>query len=206
MTLELIGLMCVLAGLLILWKGPYLGFYLLCPATLLAAAAAIKLPAMGGASIQPAHLLLGFLAISVLCSPSLRQAALNSLVFPNAGFWFTLFVVYGCISAFFLPRIFANLTYVFSLARDGDDLGFQLLPLAPRASNITQAAYLIGNLVCFAVVAAYARMGGATIIARAVVLTAGLCLVFAAADILTYATNTQDLLLIHSQRELPDAE
>ena len=90
-----------------------------------------------------------------------------------------LFVVYGCISAFFLPRIFADLTYVFSLARYGEEVGIQVLPLAPRASNITQAAYLVGDLVCFAVVAAYARTGGATIIARSIVLTAILCLVFA---------------------------
>jgi hypothetical protein len=209
MILEPLGPIYFLAGLLILWKGPKLGFYLFCPATLLGAAAAIKLPAMGGASIQPAHLLLGFLAISILWQPSLRQAALKSLVFPNAGFWFTLFVVYGCISAFFLPRIFANLTYVFSLARYDDVVGIQILPLAPRSSNITQAAYLIGNFVCFAVVAAYARMGGGLIIARAIVVTAALCLVFAAADILTYATDTQDLLSFirnANYRMLSDAE
>ena len=194
MTLELIGAICLLAGLLILWKGPKLGFYLFCPTTLLGAAAAIKLPAVGGASIQPAHLLLAFLALAVLFRTKLRQAALQSLVFPNAGFWFMLFVVYGCISAFFLPRIFADLTYVFSLARYGEEVGIQVLPLAPRASNITQAAYLVGDLVCFAVVAAYARTGGATIIARSIVLTAVLCLVFAAADVVTYATNTQELL------------
>jgi hypothetical protein len=177
-----------------LWKGPSFGFYLFCPATLLGAAAAVKLPSIGGPSIQPAHLLLCFLAVSVLCRPSLVQAALKSLVFPNAGFWFTLFVVYGCISAFFLPRIFANTTYVFSLARHGEEVGIQVLPLAPRSSNLTQAAYLIGDFVCFAIVAAYSKMGGAPIIARSVVLTAALCLVLAAADVLTYATNTQDLL------------
>jgi hypothetical protein len=194
MILEPIGAVCLLAGFIMLRKGPRFGVYLFCPSTLLGAAAAIKLPAIGGSSIQPAHLLLGFLAVSVLCRPSLVQAALKSLVFPNAGFWFTLFVVYGCMSAFFLPRIFANTTYVFSLARDGDVVGIQLLPLAPRSSNITQAAYLIGDFVCFAVVAAYARMGGAPIVARSIVLTGALCLVFAAADVLTYVTNTQDFL------------
>jgi hypothetical protein len=194
MTLEPLGWFFLPLGVLTLWRGPSLGLFLLCPATLLGAAAAIKLPAVGGASIQPAHLLLGFLTISVLRERSLWQVALRSLAFPNAGFWFALFVAYGCMSALFLPRIFAGLTYVFSLARFGDDVGIQLLPLAPRSSNITQAAYLIGNFVCFAVVAAYARMGGLSIIARSIVLTAVLCLVFAAADLLTYVTNTQYLL------------
>jgi hypothetical protein len=137
MTLEPIGVICLLAGLVILWKGPGLGFYLFCPATLLGAAAAVKLPALGGASIQPAYILLGFLAVSIVRRSSLRQAAFRSLAFPNAGFWLALFLIYGCASAFFLPRIFANLTYVFSLARYGDEIGIELVPLQPRASNVT---------------------------------------------------------------------
>ena len=194
MTLEPLGWFFLPLGVLTLWRGPSLGLFLLCPATLLGAAAAIKLPALGAASIQPAHLLLGFLAISFLCERSLWQVALRSLAFPNPGFWFALFVVYGCMSAFFLPRIFAGLSYVYSLARFGDDVGIEILPLAPRPSNITQAAYLIGNLVCFVVVTAFARLHGSSIIAKSIVLTAVLCLVFAAADLLTYVTNTQYLL------------
>ena len=194
MTLEPIGWFVLSLGVLTLWRGPSIGVFLLCPMTLLGATAAIKLPALGAASIQPAHLLLGFVAISFVCERSLWQVALRSLAFPNAGFWFALFVVYGCMSAFFLPRIFAGLTYVFSLARFGDDVGIELLPLAPRPSNITQAFYLIGNFICFVVVTALVRLHRSSMIARSIVLTAVLCLVFAAADLLTYVTNTQYLL------------
>jgi O-Antigen ligase len=194
MTVEPIGLICLLAGLFILWSGPKAGFYLLCPAMLLGAAAAIKLPAIGGASVQPAHILLGFVAIAVFQRSELRQASVKTLAFPNAGFWFCLFVFYGCVSAFFLPRIFANLTYVYSLARYGDEVGIQVLPLAPRASNITQAAYLAGNFICFVAAAAFAQRGGASVIARSIVVAAILCLIFAAADVLTNATNTQELM------------
>jgi hypothetical protein len=75
-------------------------------------------------------------------------------------------------------------------------LGILSTPLSPGTSNLTQSAYIIGSLVCFAIFAAYGRLGGAAVMARALTLAGAICIFFAIADVVTYQTNTADLLSV----------
>jgi hypothetical protein len=196
MDVEAIGVLAIALGMLMLPLGPGFGIYVLTATSILGAAAAIQLPALGGSSVPPAMIVVAFFAVAVARYDKLRSAALTSLAFPKAGFWLLVVVTYGLISAIFLPRIFAGMTYVYSLARNGDDMGIITLPLGPRASNVTQPLYLVADLVCFAAVAGFARQGGAVVIARAVLVTAVLHLSFGLLDVLTYATQTQEVLSV----------
>ena len=196
MTLEVIGVLAFLLGLLMLARGPAFGAYALAATSILGAAAAVQLPSLGDASVPPAMIILPFFAVTIARHAHLRSAALASLTFPRAGFWFLLVVVFAILSAVFLPRIFGGMSYVYSLARNDDAVRIVTLPLAPRASNATQTLYLVADLICFAAVAAYVRRGGARTIAGAVLFAAALHLFFALADIVTYATQTQEVLSV----------
>lgn len=196
MIIEPIGILLVLAGIYTMAAGLSAGMYLLCICTLLGAAAALILPALGGANIQPSHFALVFLAAAVALRPGTLAASVSCLSYPGPGFWFTLFTLYSVLTAFFLPRIFAGTTIVYSLARNDDMHRILSTPLAPATSNLTQAVYMLGSLCCFAIVAGFGRLGGMTIVARALIAASAACIFFAIADLVTYATNTSDLLSI----------
>ena len=63
MTIEPIGFLVFLLGLALVYYGFRFAITALCISTLLGAAAAFQLPALGGSSIQPSHLLLLFVTI-----------------------------------------------------------------------------------------------------------------------------------------------
>ena len=83
MTIELVGIVTLIAGFYILRRGPDVGIVLLFCASLLGAAAAFKLPALGGANIMPAHALLPFYCLAVLRTRGGFGNALSSLSFPR---------------------------------------------------------------------------------------------------------------------------
>jgi hypothetical protein len=194
MTIEVIGALAVLAGFWGLWRGPVAAFWVLALSTLLGAAAAFKLPALGDASVPPALVLTGFFALCVVLRTRMRVAAIESLTTPGPGFWILLFSVYAVVSAYFMPRLFQGLTYAYSLARNDAGIGIVSLPLRPRASNATQAAYLVANLVCFMGVWALMVRGEAKAITNALLASAAALLFFAVADVVTHYTGTAFLL------------
>ncbi|MEA1832110.1 hypothetical protein U8607_08440 [Methylobacterium durans] len=196
MQIEPIGILAALLGLAILAAGPVAGIYGLAVTALLGAAAAIKLPALGDASIMPCHLIIPFFLLAVLRSAELRRGMLAALTAPRAGFWFLAAIGFGAVTAIFLPRIFAGATMVYSLTRSGIDVGVVMTPLGPRAGNITQTGYLLGDVACFAAVAALIARGEARHVLAALLLAAGLHLVFALVDLATFATGTGDVLSI----------
>lgn len=196
MSVEPIGMLLTVAGLYVVVAGLAVGAYVLCAATLLGAAAAILLPSLGGSSVQPMHFLLAFLLLAVLLRPRTLSACFASLTYPGPGFWFMLFTLYSVLTAIFMPRLFEGATVVYSLARTEDMRGIVSAPLAPGSSNLTQSAYMLGTLVCFAVFSAYARLGGSAVMAGALTCAGALCIFFAIADVVTYQTNTADVLSI----------
>lgn len=194
MTIEVIGALVVLAGFWGLWRGPVAAFWVLALSTLLGAAAVFKLPALGDASVPPALVLTGFFALSVVLRAPLRVAATESLATPGPGFWILLFTVYAVVSAYFMPRLFQGLTYAYSLARNDAGIGIVSLPLRPRASNATQAAYLVADLVCFMGVWALMVRGEAKAITNALLASAAALLFFAVVDVVTHYTGTAFML------------
>lgn len=195
MSIELIGIVTFALGPLVLWYGAGCGLYALVVSTLLGAAAAVKLPALGDASILPANIILLFYLFAVANSAKCRTATLRLATGPNAGYWFSALVIYAVLTAYFLPRAFAGMTEVYSVARGADDeLGTVVSLLAPRASNLTQSAYYIGDLLCFLAIGAHAAVNGALNVAKAILVAAVVNLAFAGADLITYATGTGEML------------
>ena len=193
MSLEPIGILTLLLGVLCLALGQRFAAGAVAVTTLLGSAAAIL---VGSANIQPAHLLLGFLAMTALTRKREGAAALRALSPGSPGFWVACLVVYGVMGSYVLPRVLAGTTEVFPVGTSdvyGTTNG--TIPLGPVTGNVTQSIYLVADLACFAMVAAVAstRRGFAAA-AGAVLAYAAANVAFAVIDLATYATGTQGLL------------
>ena len=210
MSVEPIGLVTVLAGLACLAYGPALALVAFPCFTLLGAAAAAILPALGGANLQPSHVLLLFLCADLMLRPALLRHGLGGLRFPGAGFWLLLTAAYGIATTVIVPRLFGGGTYVFTPARSDDGaMTLITVPLAPSTANVTQSLYFVSDVLCFIVFRAYAGRRDPGQIVRAVAACGALNLAFAALDLATYHTNTAELLAFirnASYRLLDDAE
>jgi hypothetical protein len=194
MTVEVVGIIALALGISSFALGPTFIIYAFIISTLLGASAAFILTAMGGSPISPAHLLLGFFVGNLMTRDDLRRVAAHAVVFPNAGFWLGLTAMYGVFSAFFLPRVFAGLTYVFA-ARAESASGYMLIPLGPSTGNLTQTIYFTADFVCFIACYSYASINdGRRAMTFAILACATLNLVFALVDLVTYWTNTAELL------------
>jgi len=193
MSVELVGVIAFALGLTGLFVGPSFLVYVFLGSTLLGAAAALILDSLGGATIQPAHLLLGFLTVRLLVSPETRTGALRAIAFGRPGFWFLVTTLYATISAYAMPRLFMGQTMAFAVR--ALDTGNFVAPLAPTTSNLTQSVYLIGDCVCFLMLAGFGSSeAGRKCLGRAALVCVILNLVFAVLDLGTYATGTTELL------------
>ncbi|HSB24876.1 MAG TPA: hypothetical protein VLE94_17385 [Burkholderiaceae bacterium] len=125
---------------------------------LFGASAAIELPALGGAPITPAILLMPFVVWRALREQGV-DACMRPLAFPQAGFWLLVLVTWGVLSAYFVPRFLDGQTLLYGTDR-GAMNGVRLLPLQPLSTNLTQAAYAIAALLTFAATVALVRPSG----------------------------------------------
>jgi len=107
--------------------------------TLLPAASAIDLPALGHSSIPPAMLSLAFLALRAIGSKTWRGPEMGLAATKNA--WLILYCLYCAVTALVLPRMFAGLIDLIPMGQS--ELGF--VPLRVTAQNTTQAVYLLGT-------------------------------------------------------------
>jgi O-Antigen ligase len=190
MTLEYVGVVALLIGMLGLFREPPFIVYFFFCSTLLGSAAAFVLDALGGTNISPAHLLLGFLTLRLVSDSRLTEKFVQEISFGRPGFWLFLTVVYSVIGAFCLPRLLAGDTSIFAVRAETPFT----IPLSPSMANLTQSIYFIADLVCFVVLGAYAStIGGARTLASAALACAALNLIFGALDLITYFTNTTEL-------------
>jgi len=143
MTPTFFALVVCLAGLLSSRKAAIYWQIVFC---LFGAAAAITLPAVGGAVITPAVLFLPFLVLRAWME---SQGTGYSHRFPKAGGWLALAVLYGVLGAFFLPRVFAGAVDIVAVDRTAGVQGIVVSPLRPVSGNITQSGYAIGALLTF---------------------------------------------------------
>jgi hypothetical protein len=192
MTIEIIGMIAAVLGMLGLAAGPAFMASLFIISTLLGASAAFVLDSLGGASVSPAHLLLGFIVVSMVSHYSIRHGVARGLVFPKAGFWLLITVVYSIFAAFYFPRVFAGAIYTFPVRSEA---GYTLVPLGPSTANFTQSVYFTADFVCFIVMYAYASSpDGWRVMANVALFCAALNLAFGALDMITYWTNTTEFL------------
>ena len=133
------GLLFILVGCWLWFKPPIQMLVFTCVCALFPAAAAIDLPALGGSTIPPAMLALGFLGLRLLRPDVLKSPGPTLGLTKNA--WLLVFTLYCAVTALVLPRLFAGRINVVPMGRAG--LG--LLPLQVTAQNTTQAVYLLGT-------------------------------------------------------------
>src|SRR4051794_33519692 len=115
MTVELIGAIAVLLGAIGLFLDANFIVYVFFGSTLLGSAAAFILDSLGGTTIQPAHLLLGFLAIKLLSSRDVRIGVARSIAMGQPGFWLVLTTCYAAVGAYVMPRLFRAETFTFAV-------------------------------------------------------------------------------------------
>jgi len=206
MTIEIIGIVALAVGIIGMFMPVTFMVYAFAAATLLQAAAAFNFDSIGGLSISPAHLLLGFLILRLFGDREIRLQAANALTFGNPAFWLMTTVGISFVTALFMPRIFEGQTFVFPLRASYG--GAELLQ--PATSNITQSIYFLADATCFLAFAAFsATRGGVRTLLQVGMFCATLNLVFAGLDLLTYFTNTSGIFdIIRNARynQLADTE
>jgi hypothetical protein len=194
MTIELIGVIALVFGVAGLFLDSTFIVYVFFCSTLLGSAGAVILTALGGTNIQPAHLLLGFLILRLMRDRAVRDGALRAISIGQPGFWLLMTMLYSTVSAYLMPRLFAGETMAFAV-RATMGLDNSIAPLEPTTSNLTQSIYFIGNFICFVVLCGFASsLSGRKHLARAALACVSLNLVFVVLDLVTYLTNTADLL------------
>ncbi|EUB99548.1 hypothetical protein PMI07_005829 [Rhizobium sp. CF080] len=191
MSLEPIGIFTLALGVLCLLLGSSSTVIVFVTLTVFGAAAAIL---AGSASIQPAHLFLGFLAFSTLSFQRDFAVALAEFKFPKPAFWLTCLLFYGAAAGFFAPRLFAGATNIIPLGTSDYPSTGGAVPLGPVSSNFTQAVYLAADLLTFVLMAC---IGSTERGFRAIAIgVAGFSVAnaaFAILDLATYGTSMQSL-------------
>jgi hypothetical protein len=191
MTIELIGVIALTLGIVSIFCPPAFIVNLFLYSILLGASAASILEALGGASLQPAHLLLGFLVFRLLRDNVIVRNIIHGFAFGRPGFWLLLTTIYCTATAYILPRLFAGQTLVVPARAESA----YVIALAPSMTNLTQSIYFIGDFVCFVVLSGYATsLEGRKVLGNAALRFAALNLIFAVLDLVTYFTNTTELL------------
>lgn len=104
---------------------------------------ALTLTAVGNATVVVPDFALLFLASSAFNeSRTTGQGGFAS----RPTFWLACTAIWGCLLAYFVPRILGGTIDVVALSHD--NLG--LVKLGPVSGNVTQSAYAIGNVIAFA--------------------------------------------------------
>jgi hypothetical protein len=191
-SLEPIGIVTLLVGFFCLMFGTTATIGAAAVGSVFGAAAAFT---VGAANIQPGHLLLGFVFVSILVNRRETQALLMAVRPCTPGFWFVLLVIYGVLTAYFMPRLFAGTTNIIPLGSTDMPSTGGTLPLGPVSSNLTQSIYVIGGLLCFAMTSAAASTPrGFERVFTAILAYCIANILFALIDIGTTATGTANLL------------
>ncbi|MCR9125579.1 MAG: hypothetical protein NXH82_05590 [Rhodobacteraceae bacterium] len=195
MDIVLSTLIAVAAMAIIFVQGPHRGLWAFMGVVPLGAAAAINLPALGGATIG----LKEACVFAVFTSCVARVGGFDRLVGalrPGLpGFALTIFILYCGLSALIAPAAFRGMTEIFSLSRDANASGIVVIPLHPTTGNITQMFSLVlGFLayVCFA--ALFRKTPDAQPVVRAMIVLTLVHVGLGVLDVLTYATDTTRLM------------
>jgi len=208
MSIEPIGVLTIVIGLVCLLLGYRPAFQFFVFATLFGAAAAILI---GSFNIQPAHLLLPIAAAITLTRHREAAGAIRAMSVPEPGFWLMCLLLYGIISGILMPRLLAGSTQIVPLGLSEYPSNDSTVPLGPVSGNFTQGAYLAADLICFTMTVAIAstRAGFMAIAGSLSAYAIGNTL-FALLDLGTYATGTQWILdfmrnaqyTLHSEEEV----
>lgn len=193
MSIEPIGVITFVLGLLCLLLGTQaiiIAFLVVC---VLGSAAAIL---FGGTGISPAHFFLIFVVLANLSYREVCTKVLKLLRFPEPGFWLLCLFLYGAASSYIMPRLFAGETQIIPLgATSYLPTSEGTVPLGPVSSNFNQSIFLLGNIICFTIIAAVgSNRQGIDTITKALIAFCFADICFGFIDVITASTGTQDAL------------
>jgi hypothetical protein len=192
MSIEPIGIATILLSVYCLLLGSDATVIMLAMASIFGAAAAVL---AGAANIQPGQVVLGFLALNVITRREEARGFVRAMRFGEPGFWLGALIVYGVITAYFMPRLLEGTTQIVPLGSTIYGETGSPVPLISVSSNFTQSVYMLGNLVCFAVsVAVGSSPRGFNALVAGLFFCCVLNVAFAFLDILTFSSGTAALL------------
>lgn len=154
MVPTLIGAIIVALAASLLWRPASSMLVLLMVTTLFGAASAIDLPALGGSSIQPVYVVLGFLFLRLILSMKRDRPGFVWAVSRNIPL--AIFALYAAATAFILPKVLAGIMSVAPMRPVHFSQLYFTRPLDFSPQNITQAVYVVGTFmaaVCASLVA-----------------------------------------------------
>jgi hypothetical protein len=169
MTFSIVGGIFFAISWLFLFLDQQYAAFLLIASTVFGTTAVVQISALEGASVLFSQLCLLIFVLSILLNNNTRSAFFVGFSRSLALQWLTLFTILIIVSAIFYPIVFRGQTVVFLLrpARQATEM------LGPVSSNVTQALYGCGNLLCFAAVLAFVQFTNvSTIIHKAIVFAA----------------------------------
>lgn len=183
------------AMMILLFKGPYRGLWVLLAMTAFGAAAAFNLPALGGASILVADIAALTVFGLVACHTGGANLIVGSARFGQPGFWLLLLLVYAIFAGLMLPRLFAGATEVFTLSRDTNGTGIVSVPLRPGSGNLTQLfRILLGAATFYAVASVFRVRPDARMVVNAIAVVTVLNLGLGLLDVATFAIGKPELM------------
>jgi hypothetical protein len=142
MTVTIFGFLVVLLGTWILLRGSAIAMLSFVMAmSLMSGAAAFVLTGLGGSTVPPAPAAVPFLVLRCLLPGSGRAPAVQDAIRGNI--MLIAFAVYGALSAYILPRIFAGRISVTPLRPIPTDDPFVTFPLLFSPQNVTVSVYLL---------------------------------------------------------------
>jgi len=195
MQIVLSSVLALIVIVALLFRGPYRGLWLFFAVTPLAAAAAINLPAVGGASILVSDLVaLTMFALVAIHRKGLPLMA-GTMRFPLAGFWMLLLMVYATICTLMFPAVFAGQTEVFSLSRSANESGIISIPLAPSSGNLTQLFRLgLGVAIFYACATVFRVRPDAKTVVLGLIVASSVNAALGWLDVITFAVGLEALL------------
>ncbi len=196
MSIEVFGLIILACAGLAFLKGADWAFGVLCLATSFQSAAAVSVPALGGANIQPGHFILPVFLAAVFLRGQGFAYSLNAMALGSRpGFWYVAAGVWAVMTALIMPRLFAGAVEVFPVDNDNSSVAYQRRALFPTSNNITQSVYFIGHIMAYCAVVGFARRADTMIRgAVAVLVLAAVTVFFAYLDVLLYYAGLGHLL------------
>lgn len=183
------------AVLAILMLGPRRGLWAFFAVAPFGAAAAINLPAVGGASLVLGDAAALALLASVLARPGATSRIAGTVRPFQPGFALLALLAFAVFATFLFPRLFAGQTEVFGIARLDGRLGIVARPLGPSSGNVTQLFRLaLGAAVFLALATAFRREPDPRAVTTALAAGATVHLGLGALDLATHTAGLPDAL------------
>jgi len=195
MDIQPFGIIIAVAGAVALVVHYRWTIYFAFSFTVLGAAAAVFVTALGGATITPPHLFSVFVIVKAVLQRDGLHQILRALSLARPGGWLALVVSYGIFMAFVAPQLFPD-TLVYAFGHRASVGNRVLLDYLQYGSGqTTQSLYAVGDVAFFSAAYVLLRRPGAwDFVLGGLTACTAANLLFAAVDLGTFYAGNPDFL------------